>query len=159
MLTITINDVQVRQLLGDLYDHTQDFSPAMKNIGQELDARVRARFETETDPLGHHWTTWAKSTRKHYPFPGTVYAKKAGKAGNGRILDRYGEMLKSLSWESDATSARVGFGERYAVYHEYGTKRMPRRGMLFADPETKTLAPGDMKYVLDVIQRYLMQQP
>lgn len=154
MLTITINDRHVRDYLEALYGRTKDFSPAMADIGQELESRVRARFETETDPSGHPWARWAPSTAASYPRSGT---KSKYGAGHGRILERYGDMLKSLNWQSDATSARVGFGVRYAEYHEHGTSRMRRRGLLYADPVAKTLAPDDIQYVLDVINQHLMQ--
>jgi len=34
---------------------------------------------------------------------------------------------------------------------------MPRCGLLFDDPVAKTLTPDDIQYVLDVIQKHLMQ--
>jgi phage gpG-like protein len=32
-------------------------------------------------------------------------------------------------------SVTVGFADPYAVFHEFGTKRMARRGMLTTNPE------------------------
>ncbi|WP_303837479.1 hypothetical protein [Acidovorax soli] len=54
--------------------------------------------------------------------------------GNRRLLNRYGDILTSLNHQADTTSARVGFGQPYAAFHEWGTKHMPRRRLLFADP-------------------------
>ena len=153
MITITVNDREVRELLAGLYARTADFAPAMTKIGAELETRIRARFETQSDPLGHKWADWAPSTKKSYPGPGT---KSSQGQGNARILDRYGVMLKDIGWEADAISVRVGLAQPYAQYHEYGTQRMPRRGLLFADPNAKTLAPADQRYVLDVIEQHIM---
>ncbi len=66
-----------------------------------------------------------------------------GKPGNERLLDRYGDMLDGLSSQADASSVRVGFDQPYAVYHEWGTKHMERRGMLTANPDTGELVPED----------------
>ena len=75
--------------------------------------------------------------------------------GNRRLLDRYGDMLASLSHQADATSVRVGFGQPYAAFHEWGTEHMPRRGLLFADPDAGTLAEGDEAAVLDILAVWL----
>ena len=64
-------------------------------------------------------------------------------------------MLSSLNWQADASSVRVGFGQPYAVYHEWGTKRMPRRGLLFENPDAGALAPDDEKAVLDLLLEWL----
>ena len=67
-----------------------------------------------------------------------------------------------LAEAMDDTSVRVGFTavaskERdvYAVYHEFGTRFMPRRGLLTADPERGELAPADEQAVLDVVETFL----
>ena len=116
----------------------------MAAIGGMLEARISGRFETESDPTGVAWMPWAESTRASYP-----------EDGNARILDRYGDMLSSLNWQADASSVRVGFGQPYAVYHEWGTKRMPRRGLLFENPDAGALAPDDEKAVLDLLMDWL----
>ena len=64
-------------------------------------------------------------------------------------------MLGSLNWDADATSVRVGFGQPYATFHEFGTKHMPRRGLLFADPDAGTIAPGDELMVIELLEEWL----
>jgi phage virion morphogenesis protein len=144
MLTITVDDSAFRDYLNRLQGRLADLTPVMAAIGQGLESRISARFETETDPSGQPWAAWAPSTRKSYPDD-----------GNGRILDRYGDMLDKRNWEADAKSVRVGFGVPYATYHEYGTVRMPRRGLLFEDPETGTLADADERLVIDLLSKWL----
>lgn len=53
-------------------------------------------------------------------------------------------------------SVAWGFSVDYAAYHEFGTKTMPRRGMLTADPEAGTLASGDAVAVLEIVRDYLI---
>lgn len=144
MITVHVDDSAFREYLRRLQGRLGDMSEPMAAIGGMLEARISGRFETESDPTGVAWMPWAESTRASYP-----------EDGNARILDRYGDMLSSLNWQADASSVRVGFGQPYAVYHEWGTKRMPRRGLLFENPDAGALAPDDEKAVLDLLLDWL----
>ena len=117
MIDIQIHSQPVEDLLNRLIWQGQNMSPVMESIGMELEGRISNRFETKTDPNGASWAPWKPSTFKSYP-----------KDGNKKLLDRYGDMLSSLTHQSDSSSATVGFGQPYAQYHETGTKNMvPRR--------------------------------
>lgn len=144
MLTITADDKAFRDSLAQLYRGMGNLTPVMQSIGMELESRISGRFESRTDPSGNAWAPWAQSTVDSYPD-----------GGNRRLLDRYGDMLASLSHQADATSVRVGFGQPYAAFHEWGTEHMPRRGLLFADPDAGTLAEGDEAAVLDILGVWL----
>lgn len=144
MLTIGVSDGSFGVSLRKLYDRLGDLTPLMQGIGMELESRVSERFETRTDPRGSSWASWAPATVATYPDD-----------GNRRLLDRYGDMLASLTHEADASSVRVGFGQPYAVFHEWGTKNMPRRGLLLADPDAGTLGEEDGASVLDLITGWL----
>lgn len=154
MLSIEINDgafqAHMRQLVGRL----SDFTPLMEEIGGTLENLVLGRFQTRTDPSGSPWSPWRDSTLESYPFPGTDAAAVLG-PGNGRLLDRYGTMIASLNYLADSESVSVGFGQPYAVFHEYGTEYMDRRGMLMADPEQGRLGAEDEAAVLDLINEWL----
>lgn len=156
MLTIDVEDSGFRQYLADLQGRLNDLTPVMQSIGQEMENRISARFETETDPDGKAWTQWAESTRESYPYPGTPAAEAMGRPGAGRILDRYSDMLGSLNWAADANSVQVGFGQHYAAFHEFGTRKMPRRGLIFQDPETGQLAPDDEQALIDLLEDWLL---
>ena len=144
MLTITADDKAFRDSLAQLYRGMGNLTPVMQSIGMELESRISGRFESRTDPSGNAWAPWAQSTVDSYPD-----------GGNRRLLDRYGDMLASLSHQADATSVRVGFGQPYAAFHEWGTEHMPRRGLLFSDPDAGTLAEGDEAAVLDILGVWL----
>lgn len=150
-LSVDVASKPVTDSLARIVRGMGNLQPVMDSIGQELESRVSGRFETETDPLGRGWAPWAPSTRENYP-----------KDGHGRILDRYGDMLRSLNHDADRDSVRVGFGavaskagDAHAVYHEFGTRKMPRRGLLMADPDAGTLGSGDEAAVLDILQVWL----
>ena len=144
LFSVRVNDKAFRSYLDRLQGRMSDMTPVMSEIGAVLESRVSGRFETETDPSGTPWAPWAQSTRENYPDD-----------GNGRILDRYGDLLASLNWQANASSVRVGFGQPYAAYHEWGTSRMPQRGLLMDDPDAGTLAPDDERLVLDLLVGWL----
>ncbi|GKS96992.1 phage virion morphogenesis protein [Acidovorax sp. SUPP2825] len=144
MLDVSTDDRAFAQDLRTIYNRLGNLRPVMESIGMELEGRVSGRFETRTDPNGKGWAAWSPFTQATYP-----------KDGNRRLLDRYGDMLGSLTHKADAGSVRVGFGQPYATFHEFGTKHMPRRGLLFADPEAGTLGQEDEAAVLDVLSAWL----
>lgn len=143
-LSVEVNSRALDDVLARLLRGMKNLTPVMDSIGQELESRVSGRFESQSDPLGRQWAPWAESTKENYPAD-----------GNARILDRYGDMLRSLNHKADSSSVRVGFGQPYAAFHEWGTKHMPRRGLLFADPDSGTLAEGDEMAVLDILGVWL----
>lgn len=152
MITITVDSKLVTDRLQQLQNRTADLTPAMDAIGQTLETRISARFETRTDPMGKPWAPWKQSTKDSYP-----------EDGRGLVLQRHGAMLRSLAFSADSHSTRVGFGavagksgDVYAAYHEWGTKTMERRGLLFSDPNAGTLAPADETAVLDILTQFLM---
>ncbi len=144
---ITLQDRFVLEFLGQLGRKAENLGGMMDSIGQEMEARVSNRFETRVDPAGAKWLGWADSTITSYPDD-----------GNGTILDRYGDMLASLSHEADATSVTYGFGMPYAAYHEFATDRLPRRGLLTLDPEAGTLSSGDEASIPATVETYLFPE-
>lgn len=159
MLIITVEDSAFRAKLEKLQASLDNLTPVMSEIGQQLESNVRQRFETRTDPNGVPWKPWAESTRDGYPWPNakTKERLKYG-PGNARLLDRHGDMLDSLNHQADANSVTVGFANDYAVFHEYGTKKMPRRGMLLGNINQGSLGADDAADVLDIVNHWLAQQ-
>lgn len=143
-LTVTVDSQPLKIVLDRLYAVTNDMSPIMSAFGMEMESRISGRFESETDPLGVKWLPWKPATEKRYP-----------KGGNRRLLDCFGDMLGSLNHSFDEHSATIGFGDPKAAYHEWGTKHMDRRGLLFADPDAGTIAPDDEASLLDISIRFL----
>ena len=144
MLTIDVNDRAFRSYLDQLMGRLENLEPVMSAIGMALESRVSERFSMRMDPNGHTWSTWMPRTLADYP-----------EDGNRRLLDRYGDMLASLNHHADARSVTVGFGNPVAVYHEWGTKHMARRGMLFADPDAGTLGSEDESMVVEMLSDWL----
>ena len=154
MLTAHVDDASFQAYFQQLRKRLGNLEPVMEAIGHTLETRVRERFETRTDPDGKAWAPWAESTLASYPFPGTPAAAIEG-PGNGHLLDRYGTMLDLLSHDATSNSVRIGFAHEYATYHEFGTERMPRRGLMYSDPETGELGNDDEEAVLNVLSGWI----
>ena len=142
--TISIDNRLVLEFLHGLRDKIDDMTPVMDSIGQRMETLVSNRFETRTDPMGVPWSPWAESTKASYP-----------EKGHGFLLDRLGDLLGGISHQADQSSVTYGFDVPYAAYHEFGTDRMPRRGLLTADPEAGSLSEPDEAAILDLMSRYL----
>lgn len=151
MIDVTVEDKALQEYLTRLRRRMGNLKPVMQSIATELETRVSARFETQSDPAGRKWDGWKPATSASYP-----------KNGNRRLLDRYSDMLNSLNSIATADTARIGFGavgsvagDVYAVYHEFGTQHMVRRGLLFDDPETGTLGTGDSQALDTLLSDWL----
>lgn len=163
MIDIQLDDREVREALARLQARLADLSPVMSAIATALEAGVEKRFETATDPAGRPWAPLKPSTLAAYLARGKGNRKKDGslsKKGRERLASRRplydtGDLLRSVSSSFTRSEARVGFAVDYAAYHEYGTKKMPRRGLLMADPAARTLGEVDRQAVLDIIREAL----
>lgn len=163
MIDVQIDDRELRAALDGLRRRLADMSPVMRAIATELEARVEARFETATDPTGRPWAPLSPSTLAAYLARGKGNRKKDGgltKKGAARLASRKplydtGDLLGSLTSRATRSEARVGFGQPYAAFHEYGTEKMPRRSLLMADPVSGTLGESDRQAVLDILREAL----
>ncbi len=144
MISIEVQNRDVLDYLDRLSHRMGDMKPVMDAIGQRLEEHISMRFENEADPNGLPWASWKPSTLNTYPDD-----------GNRRILDRYGDMLKGLGHQAGHDYALVGFDKSYAAYHEYGTKHMPRRGLLFSDPGSRLLSDDDEAAILELVSSFL----
>lgn len=144
MITVAAQSEPVLWYLRALQRRTADLTPAMRAIGMEMESRVSARFEDEADPEGEQWAEWSDSYEAGYPDD-----------GNRRILDCYGDGLDSLTHTATRDSATIGFGQPYMVYHEYGTRTMPARRLLTADPESGRLSDDDQEAIVAILIRHV----
>ncbi|ENO97555.1 hypothetical protein C667_08128 [Thauera phenylacetica B4P] len=143
-LTITVDTKSITDYLVQVGQRISDHAPLLDRIGQLMENRISDRFETRTDPGGRSWAPWSESTKATYP-----------KDAHGSLLDRYGDLLDGRSHTVRGDSVLVGFDRDYAAWHEFGTKTMPRRGLLFDDPDTRELGRDDRESILELVSDYL----
>jgi phage gpG-like protein len=134
---------QLQKRLGNL-------RPVFQDLGAELENKIRDRRETLTDPDGQRWAAWSPAYAKAYPADGR--AKLLDRSGD--MWDRTGPQWRVQGMASDLL-LRVGFDKDYPTYHEFGTDTMPRRGLLFSDPEKGELGAADEQAIDDVLQDWL----
>ena len=149
-ITIEIQDSEVQATLSVLQHRLENLHPVLDAIGAKLESNVKIRFELKQDPSGEGWEGLRPSTVKSY-------RKKYPDGIPGSLLDRSGGfgMRQSLSYTVEGDTVMVGFGKPYALYHEFGTSKMVRRGLLTADPGSGTLGLADRQDILDILNRYL----
>lgn len=122
-------------------------SRLLNAVGATLESQIEQRFDTKTDPSGQKWAPLAESTKLRYQ------AKDKGRK-RGTLLERSRLMRGSLTHQVQADSVLIGFGLDRAAYHELGTRTMPRRGLLMAEPATGALGAGDKAAVETLLGRF-----
>lgn len=116
MLDITITGLaQAISTFDQAERGLANLAPLMRRIAQVLHSNVQQRFSLEVDPDGRSWAPHAAPTTTN------------------KILFDTGLMLSTLLAESDAHSATISIDTPYAIDHENGTSRLPRRPMLTFD--------------------------
>lgn len=147
-LTISVEDAELRAALAALQARAVAPGPVLQDIGAALESRIQQRFDFKRDPNGTAWAPWAGST-----------AAQRAKEGRGELLIHGGprsqHLRDSLNYQIDGASVAVGFAADYALFHEFGTTRMPRRGLLMADPEAGLLAADDARLIVELLAGYL----
>jgi phage virion morphogenesis protein len=165
VIQILVDDRQVQAALRDLQARLSNMTPAMRAIATELEARAGERFESESDPAGEKWAQLSDATLlgvMRRAGRGNARKQRGGTKAvairalaSRRILYDQGDLLGSLTSRAGRDFAEVGFGQRYAAYHEWGTERMPRRGLLFADPHARLLGEVDRTSILDILSEHI----
>jgi phage gpG-like protein len=136
----------------DSLEHPRDL---FEIIGALLESNINSRFDAKQDPSGSRWEPIAPSTIAAYA--------KAKPPVAGTLLERTRRLRSSLAYNADDAGVEVGFGPyatdggawQIAELHEFGTKRMPRRGLLTANPQTGQLGAGDVADIGAEIERFL----
>jgi phage gpG-like protein len=155
---------ELQALLARAQQHIEHPRELLEALGQTLRARIDLRLQGKRDPSGAPWAALAESTRAAYDQADTV--RRGPSAGQvrqrGTLLMRSGQMARSLSVLATDDQVTVGMsretaGGRWQVplLHEYGTERMPRRGIFFLDPDAGTLGAGDQAALLAEAQAWI----
>lgn len=151
-ISVEFDDGGLRAELARVLARLENPRELLGALGGALEAQVSLRFETKTDPTGAPWDALRPSTQE-------AYAQRFGGSIPGTLLDRSFDgpgMLASLtsSVVSD-TEVLVGMNKPYALFHEYGTSKMARRGFFFADPDAGRLGDDDLFELEEVVVQFL----
>lgn len=131
MIEIRIDSAKLVAALRRLIASGRDLTPAMRRAAGIMHDAVEENFKEEGRPK---WKSLAASTIKQ--------RERIGK-WPGKILQRRGNLARSITRHYDAESAVVGTNkEDYAVIHQFGGKAgkghkvdIPARPYLHLEPE------------------------
>lgn len=103
---IDINDRDVQKGLADIRSRGGNLKPLMQDIGEEMARVVERNFAVGGRPEA--WPASARSRRDA-----------------GKPLSDTGRLRRSITVESDRTSAQVGTNVKYARIHQFGGRTSP----------------------------------
>lgn len=131
-IKITIDDRQMKKILGDISKKCRNLEPPLTGWGRKLVEQTRSQFDSESDPEGTKWADLAPTT--------VLQKRKAGFSSS--ILTRTGAMRDSVGFDVAAKTLSLKIGTNYAKWHQEGTRRMPQRKILAITPERKNEGAG-----------------
>ncbi len=157
---VNATDASLVRALNEAIGVLANPSTLMRDIGAQMQEAANLRFESKQDPSGQKWPALAPATREIYA---SAWFRKQNakfeKGTPGTLLERTRELRNSLAYNVgddwvDIGTSRATKGGKWQVgfLHETGTERMPRRGLLTADPDTGTLGDTDQEAILVIIR-------
>lgn len=108
----------------DLYRHMiragSDLSPVNRDIAEVLRAGMELAFEREADPnTGQKWAPL---------HPLTIKERQVAGNWPGKILQRSGRLVSSLTVDSGPDFAAAGTNVVYAAMQNFGDRITPKKG-------------------------------
>lgn len=143
MITITLDSARLTAAFKRLAASGRDLSPAMRMAAGIMADSVEENFEAEGRP---RWKSLAAST-----------VRQRSKEGSwpGKILQRRGDLARSITRHSDATSATVGTNSVYAAIHQFGGQAGRGRKVTIPARPFLTLGPDDEEDIVQSFARFL----
>lgn len=165
-VNITLEDGDLLATIDRAIRVLQQPRAMLQDVGDKLEGNIRLRFASKTDPSGNKWAPLSPATVEIYTSDWFIERNPSFKGGiPGTLLERTGRLLNSLAfnvgpdWLEIGTSRTVPGKSQptweVGLLHEFGTKTMPRRGILTANPNTGELGAGDEADLLQVLQGFL----
>lgn len=127
-MKVTIQDQELRDMLGGLTGRARDLRQPMDAIGALIQTSTDIRWEREVDPDGQPWTPLARST-----------VKRKAKLGKERLLQISTRLRNSITRKPYVDRVEVGTNVVYAAAHQFGAtiKRSPVMARIFRKVSTK----------------------
>lgn len=119
-------DIKIPEVIGDMLSKVQNRRPLMTEISGIMLDEVRQNFEVQGRP---RWTPLAPSTIKDRTRKGYW---------PGKILQRTGQLLRSITANADENTAQVGTNKVYAAIHQFG-------GLITQAPEAVSMSSSVIK--------------
>ncbi len=114
---VRINDGEFDTLMKKFALKTKDLNKPMRSISTIMKREVLKNFTSQGRP-----EKWKKLSRNYLK-----YKLRKKSTNRNRILEFHGRLKQSINSRSDGTMAAVFTGEKYGVFHQTGTGRLPAR--------------------------------
>jgi len=144
MIEIRIDTAKLIAALKRLAASGRDLTPAMRRAAGIMADAVEENFEEEGRPK--KWKSLAASTIKQRTREGTW---------PGKILQRSGDLAKSITRHYDGESAAIGSNQPYAAIHNFGGKAGRGRKVDIPAREYLRLEPEDEDAIVRSFAKFL----
>lgn len=136
-IDIEVDVREVRTGLARLLAAGADLSPAMRKIAGHLADSVEESFAREEAPGIGPWAPLR---------PDTIEERREKGYGDGPILQRSGDLARSILADWDDTTAVAGTNLGYAADHQFGVeeRKLPARPFLGLWPEHRGAIERDV---------------
>lgn len=135
------NTGNVQRKLQAIADKLRDMRQLWGAVGMYIQRQtIKERFDKEQSPDGQKWKPLSQSTIHH--------RKKRHKSGNMKILQDTGELRRSITYEANPDSVRVGTVLKYARTHQFGRGNIPARPFLGVNEDEK-------KHISSMLSAYI----
>lgn len=130
--TVTVEDAQVRAALRRLRQKTDNLSPVLKAIGEDLVESTRQRFATATAPDGTPWAAnsevtilrYLGLTTGNYGKDGKLTKKGAARGmGKKPLSGQSGDLARQIIYRVTGNTLEVGSTMVYAAMQQFGGKK------------------------------------
>lgn len=131
---------QLQQKLKVTADRLANLQPYWQSVGMYIQRQtIRERFNKEQSPEGLKWKPLSHAT---------IRRKKRHKRGQMKILHDTGELRRSITYEADNHSARIGSKLKYARTHQFGRGYIPARPFL-------GVTQNEIRHITSMFSQYL----
>ena len=132
----------VDKLLDTLVVQVEGDKKTFRGIGNYLEKKYQENFSRAGSPSGG-WAPLSASTRKDKIAKGYI--------GQGPLV-RTGKLRDDTSQRVRPQSVKFSYDSKYAVYHQTGTSKMPKRKIIY---KNKKLEEGIMEVFTKPIEKIL----
>lgn len=120
--TITVDDAQVLAALRRLRQHSEDITPALKQIGERLVESTQDRFATSTAPDGTPWAANSAVTISRYLGLSSGKKREARATGKKPLVNG-GFLRDQIHFNVTGNVLEVGATMEYAAMQQFGGKK------------------------------------
>lgn len=163
---VELQDAELLRGINSLVALMEEPRELLQDIGDKLETNAQVRWDTKVDPLGQAWAPISEATKEIYQSEWFIARNPAFAGGiPGSLMERTRQLRDSLAfnvgdqWVDIGTTRTVPGRSRptwqVGWLHELGTSKMPRRGILMADPKRGTLGPQDQADLLAIISGFI----